>query len=242
MFLHLQKSLRSLNSDHDIDLTSTHGVIIGGRHYPAIHKHIDLGDEDDQKNGDYSASFRIPVENGTQLEVNARNESGSEFNFLSQSSQLLVPTIHFDHEGVKSYEFGPALHVGEDAYYAAHKKSWLDIDSSDNSDLSDVQDIHETIREHSKLPRQGTFDWTTQGGYKAFSEVRPNHTHWAFGVEGRDLDQEDLAEHRNNYKFNPLHGPLHIATSTWIPDLQKKFKYRYNIGTEQMHLMGGDED
>lgn len=240
MFLNLQKSLRSLNSDHDIDLTSTHGVIIGGRHYPAIHKHIDLGDDDQQKSGDYSASFRIPIENGSQLYVSASNDSGSDYRHLSQSSQLFVPTTHFDHEGVKSYTFGPALHVGEDAYYATHKNSWRD--SSNNSDLSDVQDIHETIREHSKLPRQGTFDWTTQGGYKAFSETRPNHRRWTFSVEGMDLDQEDLAEHRNNYKFNPLHGPLHIATTTWITDLQKKFNYRYNIGTEQMHLLSEDED
>lgn len=240
MFLNLQKSLRSLNSDHDIDLTSTHGVIIGGRHYPAIHKHIYLGDEDDQKNGEYSASFRIPIENGTQLYVSARNETGSDYRHLAQNSQLFVPTTHFDHEGVKSYTFGPALHLGEDAYYSDHKN--LYHDGSGNSDLSKVQDIHETIREHSKLPRQGTFDWTTQGGYKAFSEVRPNHRRGVFHVEGMDLDQEDLAEHRNNYKFNPLHGPLHIATTTWIPDLQKEFKYRYNIGTEQMHLLSGDED
>jgi hypothetical protein len=229
MFLHLQKILRALNSDHGIDLANPHGATVEGRHYPAIHKHLYLGDAEDLQQGNYTTNFQIPLENGTRVLVDASNSG-------YVSSHLQVPTIHFDHEGVKSYHFGPAYHVGDDAYWEQHKTpEW-------HTATGNHPDLHETIREHSRLPQQGTFDWETQGGYKAFAEVRPNHTHWAFGVEGRDLNEEDLAEHKKNFKFNELHGPMHISTTTWLPNEQKNLRYRYNLRTEQMHLMNRDED
>jgi hypothetical protein len=228
MFLHLQKILRDVDAHHEIDLTSPHGVTIEGRHYPAIHKHLYLEEEGSTQPDDYSAYFQIPLENGTRVSVDASNSG-------YVSSQLHVPTIHFDHEGVKSYKFGPAYHLGEDAYWEQHK-------TPDSPATGFDSNIHDTIREYSRLPQQGTYDWDTQGGYKAFSEARPNHTHWAFGVEGRDLNEEDLAEHHKNYKFNQLHGPMHIATKTWLPNGQKDLKYRYNIKTEQMHLLDRNED
>jgi hypothetical protein len=228
MFLHLQKILRDVNSHHEIDLTSPHGVTIEGRHYPAIHKHLYLEEAGSTQPDSYSAYFQIPLENGTRVSVDASNEG-------YVSSQLHVPTIHFDHEGAKLYKFGPAWHVGDDAYWEQHK-------TPDSPATGFDSNIHDTIREYSRLPQQGTYDWDTPGGYKAFSEARPNHTRWMFGVEGRDLNEEDLAEHNKNYKFNQLHGPMHIATKTWLPNGQKDLKYRYNIKTEQMHLLDRNED
>jgi hypothetical protein len=224
-FLHLQKILRDVDAHHEIDLTSPHGVTINGSHYPAIHKHV----SGDEGSSNYDAAFQIPLENGTRVRVEANSDG-------YMSSHLQVPTISFNHEGVKSYDFGPAYHVGDDAYWEQHKRpDW-------HTATGNHPNIHDTIREYSRLPQQGTYDWADQGGYKAFSEARPNHTHWAFGVEGRDLNEEDLAEHNKNYKFNSVHGPTHIRTAIWHPSGGQNDVYRYNTRTEQLHTIDRNDD
>ena len=227
-FLHFQKILRDVKEQHNVDLTSPNGVTIGDRKYPAINKHVYLGTTEDFPMGEYDINFDIPFENGTQLNVIA-----SSNNYMA--SQLHVPTIDLHGDGTKTYKHGPALHIGVDSFHNRHTATQWEP----------AVDIHDVINKYSKLPHQGTYDWDySAGGSAAFLKVRPNATRGAFGnaeEEDHALNPEELQEHNNNYKFNPLRGPLHISTSVGLAAGEINL-YRYNTQTEQMHQIDGNED
>lgn len=229
-FLHFQKILRDVKEQHNIDLTSPNGATIGDKKYPATHKNVYLGPDADHSSGDYDVDFNIPFENGTQLNVTA-NKSG----FMS--SQLHVPTIHLHGDGRKTYRHGPALHIGEDSFYNNHKSIW---------DYTPMVDVHKVINKYSTLPHQGTYDWDySQEGGAAFKRVRPNAEAGMFGladIEDHALNPEELQEHNNNHKFNPVRGPLHIRAAFWRPESGRTNLYRYNTQTEQLHTIDGNED
>lgn len=225
-FLHFQKILRDVKEVHNVDLTSPNGVTIGDRKYPAISKAVWMHMYEPEHNMiDYDADFNIPFENGTQLHVSAGNG-----HFATMSSQLHVPTIHLHGDGTKTYSHGSALHIGVDSFHNSHTAvTW-------GSASEPGVDIHDIINKYSKLPHQGTYDFDySKEGSDAFLKVRPNATTGLFGVDGEHLalNPEELQEHNNNLRFNPVHNPLHIRVGL-AGARGVNMHHLYNTQTEQM--------
>ena len=222
----LQNTLRDSYNERGINLSSPQGVHVQGKDYPAINKHLDIYED-----GDSHATFHIPFENGTMLQVSSWGSKSLPY-LLDQDdhvfvSQLHVPTIRLHGDGTKTYKHGPALHIGEDAFHNRHDSS---------SSYGNVTDIHDVINTYSKIPHQGTYDWDySKEGSAAFLKVRPNATSGLFGVDEKyhELNPEELNEHRSNFKFNPHHGPSYISVS-FEGEPGPDTHHRYDIRTEQL--------
>jgi len=223
----LQKTIRDIHSIHGIDLSNPNGVTVDGRPYPAMKKHINMGVQYSFTDNAHDFSFDIPIENGSVLRVNGENYDTEDGPESRRYSQLLVPTIHFNKDGTKSYRHGTALHVGADAFWNRHTVG---------SQYDTVANLHDVINEYSRLPHQGTYDWDySKEGTDAFRGVRPHFTSGAFGVheEHLKLNPEELQEHRNNYKFNPYHSGQFLSTS-FHNEPADDVHHRYDLRTEQL--------
>jgi len=218
-FSKIQHALRTIKSQHGIDLLNPRGVTIGDKQYPAVHKqlYIDDGTGGDHYGNSEGFFVQIPFESGNRLRINGGNHG-----YLD--SHLLVPTIHLNSNGEKSYWHATAYHLGADAGFFSHK-------NPDHRPDKVHLDLHEVINNTAKLPTQGTYDWDSDTGFSKFVEARPTY---AGSDVDRSLNHEELAEHRNNYIFDPKHGPSKIHASLYNGG-PRRTVYHYDTLTEKLH-------
>jgi hypothetical protein len=228
-FLRLHEHFRFLKETHGVDLTVPHGVEIDGRVYPATHKLITIGHS---RNPNHNAKatesrFYIPIENG--LKVHASTYMGRSGNL---SMQMHVPTIHINESGKKTYRHGPALNLGEDAYYASFGEDKTDEHMGLHSTRGPNSVVHEVLNMWGKEPYQGTYNYEGQQSYQHFKNLRPNvdfeEEHYQDHLE---LTPDELNEHRQNFKLHPAEHPHNVTV--YGVDTDRAF-YNYNTKTEQL--------
>jgi len=236
-FENLHNTLRAFKKEHDVNLAVPHGVEINGKVYPATHKRIIIGTNNVSEEPFYETNFKIPLENGLVANASTTHDS--------LHMQLYVPTIYINGDGLKAYRHGPALHQHEDAYHASFGENknktdkyyrerpsrFYDEHMSLHSTRGPISAVHEVLNMWQKEPYQGTYDFDNQQGYQHFKKLRPNYDseikHYRPHLQ---LTEDELTEHRQNFKFHPEHAPHNIAVYTTNPEAPKN----YNIKTEQL--------
>lgn len=223
-FIQIQNALRNIKAQHGFDLLNPRGITIGDKPYPAITKRVWTDMSNNDVNHGSNFLVQIPFESGNRLSIR-----GGHNGFLE--SQVLVPTIHLNSDGGKSYWHGPAWHLaddlqGMDQHYNTHTLG-----------NPNRQDIHETISHTSSWKTQGTYDWLSTEGHNKFKELRPHAALIPSSKAYREksLNQEELAEHRNNFVFDPKHdGPSTIFAMIFNGN-RSTTDYHYDTLTEKLH-------
>lgn len=223
-FIQIQNALRNIKSQHGVDLLNPRGVTIGDKPYPAITKRVWTDMSNDAVNHGSNFLVQIPFESGNRLSIR-----GGHQGFLE--SQVLVPTIHLNSNGEKRYWHGPAFHLADDSqgmdqHYYTHTLG-----------NPNRKDIHETISHTSSWKSQGTYDWMDTEGFNKFKELRPYATidpsSRRYNKE-KSLNQEELAEHLNNFVFDPKHGPSNVFAMIHNGE-RATTDYHYDVLTEKLH-------
>jgi len=229
-FENLHNTLRALKKEHDVNLAVPHGVEINGKVYPATHKRIIIGTNYVDEEPFYETNFKIPLENGL---VAHASKAGDRLHM-----QLYVPTIYINSDGLKAYRHGPALHQHEDAYHASFgenkfktNKYYYDEHTSLDNTVGPISVVHEVLNMWQKEPYQGTYDFDNQQGYQHFKKLRPSYDNEIeYYRPHLQLTEDELTEHRQNFKFHPEHAPHNITVHIHESESPKN----YDIKTEQL--------
>jgi len=223
-FSYLQDTLRKVKHGIGVDYSHPHGVKIGTKTYPTFGKLLHL--DDPGKSTGLYGTFRIPLENG--LHVRGGLSEQGELNL-----SVMAPIIHqtkqgktyYDHQHTVSptelVQFGSFGKYGEnkDNYNVtftnysnqSNEESWTIKESKHKNP-------HDAIAHFSKLPYHG---FATSDGYMQ-------------GGGYRNLNNEELTEHKKNFKIEPHEFPKNIQFIYSHP-VHGNFKaYNYDVLTEQL--------
>lgn len=229
-FITLQNTLRKIK-ENGVDLTHPHGVKIGTKIYPAIGKNLTT---DNPKETDgYNGSFHIPLENGLHVRGGLYSHGGTYQNGGRGHNNILhlsvmAPVIYRMGTEKVSYgyqhspsttelvQFGlPEYKAPKKDYEAIfkqdHSEEWISIDSNHKNP-------HDAIAHFSKRPYHG---FTVNDRYMQ-------------GGGYRNLNNEELTEHKENNKLEPNDFPKNIAYNHSHPAYGNSKFYNYDVLTEQL--------
>ena len=242
-FVHLQEALRHAKGEHGFDFTHKNGVVIDDQLYPAVGKQISAGG--DEYGDIYEMGLYIPLENGLRAWANLNRPHKQDYQKSEPkgtiSMNLEVPAIQL-YGGQREYDYGTAMHHGEDAFWEVLKSD----DSYMKGSFATHKSPHELLNKWSKLPYQGSVHWGSHpDDWEAFLNMRPKYKNHQFVAGYYDIDSEDLAltedelnEHRKNYKRDNVRGdgipPSHIHYTYIHPTTNDEEEHLYNVETEEL--------
>ena len=239
-FSKIQQTLRRIKNEHEIDLTHPHGVLIGGKSYPALGKHITL--HNPLKDNSYTAYFRIPTENG--MSISAGLEDNRKLTLAVMAPHTYTDDImggykfygHIAANSPTTLAYSGALGHGDPDEphshdYLAQFTNYSDLDVAKppypqvwavgrvGGEDSPHDSPRQAIEKLSKVPLSG---FATHGGVKGHTQ----------------LDEEGLAEHRKNFKNKPHDLPNTVTIQYSHPAYPKFTRFHYDVLTERLKEVG----
>ena len=236
-FLRMHDAFRAQKSMYGIDLLNPRGVTIGDKQYPAIHKTMLLGHPDLSHTTPkrYDSIFHIPLESGNRISIDTFHDG-----YVAAS--LIVPKIHIGDNGERTYRIGHFSHyTGDEDYHQIVHEPGEYIHRRPQITLPTIDDL---VKKWSKYPSMGTYDWDKPQGFEQFQKIRPNYDGTGHNDSFANHDDEnlllntdELSEHRQNYKGDPVkENPTLVRV--WAhkgPSAERNSaKYTYNTKTEQL--------
>lgn len=228
-FKQLQESLRSYKSKYDIDLTSPRGVFIGGKMYPAIHKHLEISMKGRESPEDLpSAHFDIPFENGLRAQMQVY-DIDEDKGISRVNAYLNVPYTYQDivsgpqHSFVFPNVFKEGKQKQDDIHVNVSNLSGVEMDK-----------LHRKLKDWSETPRFGivlptdvrtnlTSPYSTERYIQAYVQNQKNAT---------NMSEQDLSNHLKNYVPRENYEPHNITVYEMGYD--RGYKHHYNVVTEQL--------